>query len=410
MTEEQQNDNEKWLNDLEVKVEDKLGDFLFLLKGREIESHFQREWKTWSEVEEELKKRSKRVPTSLIQITSYHRSRYNEIKALFENLPDKSISTLSSRWNSLRENFENFSSRIIHSKSPLGIFFLESYRQDPERGEGAYKYFNQQQIDQSNSQELKGFLDAYTFDRKIDSKLIDRERADTESLAKARNDWEQHSINIGNEFDKLKTDLIGWKDNFIKDHTGWTKNEKDEYHKFVTDKKTELENTKKAYTEHIKLEGPARFWKTRARTYRIRGYGWLGGFVAVTLVIGVVLLALLYDPPDSFLLKLFNDQNGAFNPLALKGIIIVAALLSFAAYLIRVFARLALSSFHLERDAEERRQLTMVYLALIKEAAIPEKERDLVLQALFSRADTGLLRGDSSPTMPSLNTLIKRVT
>jgi len=60
---------------------------------------------------------------------------------------------------------------------------------------------------------------------------------------------------------------------------------------------------------------------------------------------------------------------------------------------------MALSSFHLARDASEREQLTYVYLALIEGKAITDKERAIILNALFSRADTGLLKGDSAPTM-----------
>ena len=40
--------------------------------------------------------------------------------------------------------------------------------------------------------------------------------------------------------------------------------------------------------------------------------------------------------------------------------------------------------------------------ALLKDGAVSDKERELVLSALFSRSDTGLLKGDSSPEMPSV--------
>jgi hypothetical protein len=46
-----------------------------------------------------------------------------------------------------------------------------------------------------------------------------------------------------------------------------------------------------------------------------------------------------------------------------------------------------------------------MYLALIKEKAIEPKEREIVLQALFSRADTGLLKTEGGPTMPAISTL-----
>jgi hypothetical protein len=56
--------------------------------------------------------------------------------------------------------------------------------------------------------------------------------------------------------------------------------------------------------------------------------------------------------------------------------------------------------FHLSRDAEEREQLSYFYLALIKEGAVEKEDRHLIMQSLFSRADSGLLKEDSSPTMP----------
>ena len=58
------------------------------------------------------------------------------------------------------------------------------------------------------------------------------------------------------------------------------------------------------------------------------------------------------------------------------------------------------STFHLSRDAEEREQLTYVFLAMQKEKAIDPTERHLIMQSLFSRADTGLLKDEGSPTMP----------
>jgi len=70
------------------------------------------------------------------------------------------------------------------------------------------------------------------------------------------------------------------------------------------------------------------------------------------------------------------------------------------AYGIRVLARITFSSFHLARDAEEREQLTHIYLALKKDTTIDQEERKLIMQSIFSRADTGLLKEDSSPTMP----------
>jgi len=67
------------------------------------------------------------------------------------------------------------------------------------------------------------------------------------------------------------------------------------------------------------------------------------------------------------------------------------------------------SNFHLARDAEEREKLTYLYLALISNGQFNEDERKIVMQSLFSRSDTGLLKEDSSPTMPGVNSLFDKI-
>ena len=119
-----------------------------------------------------------------------------------------------------------------------------------------------------------------------------------------------------------------------------------------------------------------------------------------TLAIIYLLKELLYNPPEAFSSNLLNGD-----PLFIKAIILFASILSFAAYIIRLFSKLSLSSFHLHQDAKEREQLTMVYLALVKEGKVSENEREIILQSLFSRAESGLLSGDSSPTMPYVDIL-----
>lgn len=59
------------------------------------------------------------------------------------------------------------------------------------------------------------------------------------------------------------------------------------------------------------------------------------------------------------------------------------------------------------RDAEEREQLTYLYLSLISDQEIDENSRDIVLQALFSRSETGLLTTETGPTMPSVGEILR---
>lgn len=62
---------------------------------------------------------------------------------------------------------------------------------------------------------------------------------------------------------------------------------------------------------------------------------------------------------------------------------------------------MAMSSYHLARDSKEREQLAYFYLSLMQTNGVTDKERAIILNSLFSRSDTGLLKGDSSPVMSS---------
>ena len=77
--------------------------------------------------------------------------------------------------------------------------------------------------------------------------------------------------------------------------------------------------------------------------------------------------------------------------------------------MIRTFTKLSFSAYHLVRDAEERKQLVYVYLALKQDNAIKDEERILILQSIFSRADSGLLKEDSSPTMPGSSNVVDKL-
>lgn len=64
------------------------------------------------------------------------------------------------------------------------------------------------------------------------------------------------------------------------------------------------------------------------------------------------------------------------------------------------------SAYHLSLDVQKIQRLAYVYVAMIKDSSIEKEDRHLVMQSLFSRADTGLLKEDPSPTMPRTGELL----
>lgn len=184
--------------------------------------------------------------------------------------------------------------------------------------------------------------------------------------------------------------------------TDWTEKAKDaehrllEWHVKCSVRMGELEAL---YAEKLSLEKPAVYWdnlrKRHTGTFRVSGL--LAALLTVWLT--NALLSVLNDWPEIL-------GGSGWSVASAKGTVLLLTVISLGVFVISILTRICLSSLHLARDAEERYQLTYVYLALLKEKAFADETmKPIVLQALFSRADTGLLKGDSSPTMPVVQVL-----
>ena len=159
-----------------------------------------------------------------------------------------------------------------------------------------------------------------------------------------------------------------------------------------------------AYSKKLQLEGPAQHWKDLAQSYLHRG--WL--LLLMTLLIGVCAITFLLNVllnVDSILL--FNQTQ--LNLMTIRGSLILIVLTSIAGYLLHLFTKLAISCFHLSRDYRERFQLTNVFLALLRDGDVEcdDQVTRIVMQSLFSRSDTGLLKGEHSFSMPGVSDMLK---
>jgi len=167
--------------------------------------------------------------------------------------------------------------------------------------------------------------------------------------------------------------------------------------------KARSEELETLYRTKLRLDEPAAYWKSLEKAYITQGRWWIGGTAGAILVLAGWVSYLLYRPPAIITSDKFT--LGGF-----KAAIFIAAVISGFLYLTNLGARVATSSYHLARDARERLNLTHVFLALIKDNAIESKEREIIFSALFSRSDTGLLKHDSGPTIPTpLGSILEHV-
>lgn len=161
---------------------------------------------------------------------------------------------------------------------------------------------------------------------------------------------------------------------------------------YFAERDKRCQELEKLYDEKLKLEAPAKYWDDMKKSYQLSGGIWFAASVIIAVLIIVGLVALLASIPN-----LFSEDSHWMD--VFKNSAIITIITSVAIYILRITVKMAMSSFHLARDAKERHNLSYFYLALINDKAITDKERALVINALFSRSDSGLLKNDAGPTM-----------
>ena len=215
-----------------------------------------------------------------------------------------------------------------------------------------------------------------------------------DNLSNLQTDYLAKTQTNDNSYNAFKNGITEWKETTEK-----------ELADFVDDGKKRQSELEDLYEEKLRLAKPASYWDTMSKEYMDKGKSWRTWAVVTGIVTVVYLTILLFNIPDKFL-----PEKSTFTFNGMKATIVFALIASILVYFIRLFVKLATSAYHLSRDAYERYQLTYVYLSLLNEKAVKEEERNIVLQSIFSRADTGLLKGDSTPAFPEgvISQLLKK--
>lgn len=157
--------------------------------------------------------------------------------------------------------------------------------------------------------------------------------------------------------------------------------------------KKEVTNLEQLYEEKLHLEKPAEYWNKTAAKHKKHGLIALGGLLVFS---GIVLYVLGY-----FFSSWLQEEGFPLSLKTLQGVVLFGSFMAVFAFSIRVLSRLTFSSFHLMRDAEEREQLTYLYLSLSKTNPAEKASREIILRSLFSRSQTGLLANETGPSIPA---------
>ncbi|EPG65735.1 DUF6161 domain-containing protein [Leptospira wolffii] len=355
---------------------------LVFRKFEDLESFIRKERTAWSYFES----------GRFSEIWNFYSSLENGINAISQYIIQNRFDMVQSQLSNIRNQLLSPSYQKIVSTSKLGSFLFTFDKTDHYGMSGAIDCLTG--IFNGSSKEyffgyLKTlfFLNPKILNEKFDEvlkkydanyihfqELITKYRSEsTKELSEFKKDIQSNKDNYAAEFTKFKSDVNQAKEV--------------EVGKFV--------DLRKLYEEKIRIEGPAAYWQELETHYEKKGKLWRCWAVWVsTLSVGFLTFIFFFYPE-----KYLNAQNG-FSLDGLKGTLLLGVIISILIYLVRFFINLSLSSYHLSLDAKERYQLSHFYLSLIKEGTLQKEERNLIIQSLFGRADTGLLQGESAPTLP----------
>lgn len=244
------------------------------------------------------------------------------------------------------------------------------------------------------------------------SDVVKRRRGEKVSLGRLRNSFEEARNSLFSETEERRRELGEWVEEKKAESERLYRVNKvlgerraarqvREFDRAVDKLERRARQLESLYEEKLRLEKPAEYWKRAARKYLNQGRCWAGILLAF-LISGLVGAGFFFS-------AWLQGQEVGVSLSTLQGAVLFASIAAVYAFLIKVVSRLAFSAFHLMRDSEEREQLTYLYLSLTKESEVDKESRDIVLQSLFSRTDTGLLSGDSSPAMPGAADMVRSV-
>lgn len=399
--------NKKWFNEKKVEIS-----YPIINEKRTFDSFFEFYFYINKQVELKTKvSKHENVPLELRRINEFYEGVLHNLLFLVSNFSHEKDSELDNHWDTLIKDRLLDLNRLIPLDSDLFDTLLELMDKSFNSFEAAYNYVFQGTILQNNrglisKDALEGILEVHRIIKgeKFYSNLLEIKSKELKELtykfetniANSEVKLADHLAATNNKYKEYTKEIDEFKTDKKSEVNSWFDLTRDGFNAFDNTSKSKIADLEKTYEELLRLKKPADYWKKRSEVLKSEGWLSLKCLILLLLIAGLSLYFLLWQTPEGMLKSFFNEDKAT----AIKWSIVFITFISLFVFGIRALSKVMFSSFHLSRDAEEREHLTYVYLALIKETSIEKEERLLIMQSLFSRADSGLLKEDSSPTMP----------
>ena len=356
----------------------------------------------WEKFEEPL-------PDQLIESKNYFINIKTQIVQFVNTYTETETGNLNHYWSASKSQINAIHGKPIPYNSSQAEFLIQVYKESPTYFLGAYNSLVGQDYNVNTRELLYGAILAYEFTLQDKTEIANRKKAEQKSISKLKIDFQnyisesetevvEHLKNTNEKYDEYVThidDLKTEKETLFDDWFESTKNEN--WKKWYDEKVEKLQKLEETYEAKLKLEKPAKYWQMKSTKYFEQGEKAKSILVYIVIATSIFLGLILTISPDWIFMHVFNGNSTAI----VRWSLVFITLLTLIAFTIKAITKYMFSSYHLARDAEERHTLTFFYLALMKDTEVKDEDRKLILQSLFSRVETGLLKDDSSPTMPT---------
>ena len=157
------------------------------------------------------------------------------------------------------------------------------------------------------------------------------------------------------------------------------------------EKQNKLSDLEQAYKIKLSLEAPEELWNERAEGHEDKAKEWTKFliFTVIALILALVVLILVIH---YYSLNIFKNEL----PFISESFVLISAI-SFFIYIIRILIKIVLSNHHLATEYKQKAALTRFYQSLTKAGTdIDREERLIIINSLFSKVETGLVKTDTS--------------
>ena len=181
-----------------------------------------------------------------------------------------------------------------------------------------------------------------------------------------------------------------------------------EFQKSIDDwqkeKQTKIKDLQETYENKLALEAPERLWKKRSKEHQLLAKKWTGFLIhaVIALIFALVGLVVVIH---SYLNSIQSEL-----PFISESFILISVI-SFFIYIVRILIKIVMSNHHLATEYKQKAALTRFYQSLTKAGTdISKEERLIIINSLFSKVETGLVKTDTSNDSDTILAILSKNT